>query len=199
MEIYMIQNGQIKNSKQLIDKNLLKRLFYSLKYEQDKTMIQIATEYELAIEQLEEINQGQIYRVNWQIYPVRNKGVHNPLTKHLDEIRDLLKNTNIPQKDIARKFNVSVSSVSAINKGRYYRDDKLSYPLRYNYQCYNGGRTALSPNEVCEIEEKLKNTNISMRSIATEYEIALTTITNLNIGSIKKYRKESLNYPLRKL
>ena len=195
----MIQNGQIKNSKQLIDKNLLKRLFYSLKYEQDKTMIQIAAEYELTIEQLEEINQGQNYRVNWQIYPVRNKGVHNPLIKHLDEIRDLLKNTNIPQKEIARKFNVSVSSVSAINKGRYYRDDKLSYPLRYNYQCYNGGRTALSPNEVREIEDKLKNTNISMRSIATEYEIALTTVTNLNIGSIKKYRKESLNYPLRKL
>ena len=149
----MIQNGQIKNSKQLIDKNLLKRLFYSLKYEQDKTMIQIAAEYELTIEQLEEINQGQNYRVNWQIYPVRNKGVHNPLIKHLDEIRDLLKNTNIPQKEIARKFNVSVSSVSAINKGRYYRDDKLSYPLRYNYQCYNGGRTALSPNEVREIED----------------------------------------------
>ena len=199
MEIYMIQNGQIKSSKQLIDKDLLKRLFYSLKYEQDKTMIQIATEYELAIEQLEEINQGQIYRVNWQTYPVRNKGAHNPLTKHLDEIRDLLKNTNISQKDIARKFNISVSSVMAINNGKYCHNNKLSYPLRDNYQCCGNERTALSPKEVREIEEKLKNTNISMRSIATEYEIPLTTVLNLNIGSIKKYRKESLNYPLRKL
>lgn len=180
-------------------KDLLKRLFYSLKYEQDKTMAQIAREYEIDMSQLSEINQGRAHRVDWQTYPIRKGKVYNPLYRCAEEIRNLLKSTDIPQKDIARKFNVSVSSVSAINKGRYYRDNKLSYPLRYNYQCYNGGRTALSPNEVCEIEDKLKNTNISMRSIAAEYEIALTTVMNLNIGSIKKYRKESLNYPLRKL
>lgn len=211
MEIYMIQNdinnmvyiGQINNSKhrlkQHVSADLLKRLFYSLKYEQDKTMTQIAREYKIDISQLNKINQGRDHRVDWQTYPVRKGKVSNPLYKHAEEIRNLLKNTDIPQKDIARKFNVSVSSVRAINKGSCYRDNKLSYPLRYNYQCYNSGRTALSPSEVCEIEEKLKNTNISMRSIAAEYEIALTTVTNLNIGSIKKYRKESLNYPLRKL
>ena len=211
MEIYMIQNdinnmvyiGQTNNSKhrweQHVSADLLKRLFYSLKYEQDKTMTQIAKEYGIDMSQLNEINQGRALRVDWQTYPIRKGKVYNPLYKHAEEIRNLLKNTDTPQKDIARKFNVSVSSVRAINKGCYYRDNKLSYPLRYNYQCYNGGRTALSPSEVREIEGKLKNTNISMRSIATEYEIPLTTVLNLNIGSIKKYRKESLNYPLRKL
>jgi hypothetical protein len=42
---------------------------------------------------------------------------------------DLL-NTSLTYDDLVEKYNISKQSLSAINNGRVFKDDKLSYPLR---------------------------------------------------------------------
>ena len=77
--------------------------------------------------------------------------------------------------------------------------EKETYPIRENYQCNNGGRKSFSPDEIKEIEDLLKNhKEISLRKIAQMYETGITTIQNINSGSIIKYRNENKKYPLRK-
>ena len=175
-----------------------KQLVYSLKYELDKTLEQIAKEYNVDPSNLSEINTGKAHRVDWLTYPIRKGRAQDVLKNNVDEIVNLLLNTQIPQKDIARKFNVSASSISSINKGLSYKRDNLSYPLRDNYQCCNGGRKSFSPSEIEEIEGLLKNSDTTIRQIAKDYETTFSQIANINNGTIKKYKNPNKTYPLRK-
>lgn len=52
--------------------------------------------------------------------------------KDLLEIYRLLKDTTIPQKDIAKQFNVGQDVISTINHGKSRRLEGYSYPLRNN-------------------------------------------------------------------
>lgn len=180
------------------DKEKIKQILYSLKYELDKSLKDISKEYNVEYSIIEEINQGNLHNIPNINYPIREGKVCNPVYKYIDEIIFLLKNTNMQQKDIAKKFNVSVNIISGINKGRNYRKDNIDYPIRKNYQCSNGGRKCFSPNEIKEIEKELKDNSKSMRKIAQEYECGLTTILNINNGSIIKYRNKNIEYPIRK-
>lgn len=48
----------------------------------------------------------------------------------LKEIYDLLLNTDIPQKDIAQRYNVGQDVISTINHGKSRRQNGYTYPLR---------------------------------------------------------------------
>ena len=181
------------------DKELIKQLIYSLQYELDKSISELSREYNIEKSVVFDINVGNLHKIEGKTYPLRKGRTFSKLDKYVPEIIDLLKNSEMMQKDIARKFNVSVSFVSSINKGRIYRSKKETYPIRENYQCNNGGRKSFSPDEIKEIEDLLKNhKEISLRKIAQMYETGITTIQNINSGSIIKYRNENIKYPLRK-
>ena len=179
------------------DKEKIKQIVYSLKYELDKTIKDISKEYNIDLSQVSKINSGKIHPIPNTKYPIRKGKVTNPIFSHIDEIIELLKNTDIPQKDIAKRFNVSVACISSINKGNSYKKQGIEYPIRKNYQCNNGGRKCFSPNELLEIEKELKESNKSIRDIAKEFECGITTIMNINNGSIIKYRKQNVKYPIR--
>lgn len=51
----------------------------------------------------------------------------------LKEIYNLLLNTNIPQKEIAKQFNVGEDVISTINHGKSRRQSGYNYPLRNNF------------------------------------------------------------------
>ena len=180
------------------DKELVKRIISSLKYETHKTLRQIAEEYDVDLSQVEGINYGDIYHEDWLEYPLRSGKVASSCIADAPKIIDLLLNSDIPQKDIAKRFNVSPSIVTAINKGRSFKDESLTYPLRVNYQEGPNKRKSFSPNEIKEIEDYLENTDLSMRKIAAIYDAPLTLIQNMNNGAVKKYRNPKKDYPLRK-
>lgn len=180
-------------------KDLFNRLVYSLKYETNKSMREIAKEYKMDLSQVSEINQGNSHKKEWLTYPLRTGKVYSKLYQYADEIIDLLQNTSMPQKDIAKKFNCTPSAISSINKGRCFQKGNLSYPLRDNYQEGVNKRKSFSPSEIEDIESYLENSNISMRKIAAIYDTSIATIQNLNNGAIKKYRNENKKYPLRKI
>ncbi len=188
----------LRNNIHKYSEEKFKQLVYSLKYELDKTLTQIAKEYNVDPSNLSEINTGKAHRVDWLTYPIRKGRKQDILKDNINKIIDLLLNTDMPQKDIARKFNVSAGSISSINKGLSYKQENLTYPLRTNYQCCNGGRKSFSPKEIKEIENLLKESKVSLKQIAKEYETTFQQISNINNGAIKKYKNLNETYPLRK-
>lgn len=173
-----------------------KQLVYSLRYELDKSIAQIAQEYQIDYSQLLEINQGKIHRMEWiKDYPIR-KSKEVRVIEVVDNIIDDLLNSTLKQKEIAAKYNVSAMTVSYINTGKKHRRENLNYPLRG--QQVKGGFTCLSPDLVQTIRKELAETNRSMNLIGEEYEVPPRTVAGINDGSIKKYRDNNLEYPIRK-
>ena len=187
-------------------REIIKQVIYALKYEFDKSLSDISKEYKIDYSLLCDINNGRLHIINGESYPLRKGRVFSKKSQIAKDIINLLKTSDLEQKDIAKKYNVSTSFVSAVNKGIYYRDLNESYPLRDNYQQKNSGRVSqnrkdrcLSPNEINEIENKLANSNIGIRKIAQEYDVSFQTISQINIGAIIKYRNNNIKYPIRKI
>ena len=53
------------------------------------------------------------------------------------EIKNLLKESNLTNKEIGDKYGVSETLISAINTGYYWNDMKTSYPIRIPNGCYS--------------------------------------------------------------
>lgn len=49
---------------------------------------------------------------------------------HLNEIKDLLENSNLTQQEIANKFGVAQTMISGINSGKHFYDEEIEYPIR---------------------------------------------------------------------
>lgn len=194
---YYNQNIKYPIRPKIYSTELFKRLVYSLKYEQDKTMVQIAKEYDIDYSMLSDINQGKIKKVDWLQYPIRSGKVSFNIIDHIDEIIELLKNSNMMQKDIAIKFNVSTNVISQINRGLNYKKENEIYPIRRDYRG-NVDKLKLSPDMQQYLETQLINTDRSLRDIAQEFECTVTSIMNFNNGVIYKYRDNNKSYPLRK-
>ena len=59
-----------------------------------------------------------------------NEGALKLSSTQIKEIRDLLKNSDQKFIEIVNKFNIGYQSLSEINNGRAYYDNKISYPIR---------------------------------------------------------------------
>lgn len=203
--VFEINNGTAyynENLKYPLRENRLsdekfKQLVYSLKYEHDKNLNDLSKEYKLDKSCISEINQGTSYHKDWLEYPLREGKTKNPLYNCWEEIIELLKNTDMQQKDIAKKYNVACGAISNINLGRSYRQKDIEYPIRENYQ-YKKIRKSFSPSEICEIENLLK-TDLSIKKIAQRFETCFPIIADINNGQIKKYHKDNIEYPIRKI
>lgn len=175
-----------------------KRLIYSIQHELDKSLRDIAKEYELDLSYVIEINSGSERWRSYLQYPLRESFCHRVGCKEFDNIVDALCNTKLSQKEIAQKFNVSFSVVSAINTGKTYKKNNINYPIRENQQSTKTKRT-LSPNEVNTIIDNLLHTNKSCIQIAQEVICHPSTVQGINSGKIIKYRDNKYTYPLRKI
>ena len=174
---------------------LIKQLYYSLKYELDKSLQEIAKEYNIDCSQLSEINNGRLHAQTWATYPLR-KSKEVKIQEILPDIVNDLENSSLSQKEIAKKYNVCQNTISNINLGRVWKDEKRNYPIRTNK---NGkySHTCISPDLLNSIYKDLKDNSLSMRKIADKYEIPAATIQGINNGSIKKYRNDCYKYPIR--
>jgi group I intron endonuclease len=125
--------------------------------------------------------------------PPLNKKENSPFATHtqadVDKVVDLLLNTKMIYKDIARVTNYDVSTIKRINSGKLWYDDKYNYPLRKEH----------SKNFVEEraknIINDLLNTKMTQKEIAAKYGVARSTVTAINSG--QNNHDPELNYPLR--
>lgn len=73
------------------------------------------------------INKGNTYRLDSEIYPIREIGIPS---RDIERIVEMLEQENIPIKEIAEKFNKTLSQIYRINKGECWHNDSLKYPIR---------------------------------------------------------------------
>lgn len=98
---------------------------------------------------IEELDEREIYWISfYQTFPP-DLGKGYNLTKggeaffrldksyfHLEEIINLLRNSNFTQQEIANKFGIAQTMVSGINSGKYFHNESLDYPIRgSNHGC----------------------------------------------------------------
>lgn len=82
------------------------------------------------VSSIKRINVGQLWHDDLLEYPLRID--HNPdfIQNRALKIIDDLQNTNLTQKEIAEKYGVGRSTVTAINRGQNNKQDHLDYPIR---------------------------------------------------------------------
>lgn len=168
---------------------------------------EIAKKYNISPEAISEINCGRRYYNSYLTYPLRPdtkfqkgqyvpKGVENHLSKfsqeNIDEIYDLLQNSNISLKEIAEQFNVSYATISNINRGLRYKKENFIYPVRKGFTA----NKKINNQQLLEISQKLSQTKISMKKIAEEYGVSQDTIIRINKGT-GIYKQENTKYPIR--
>lgn len=137
-------------------------------------------------------------------------GVLNPASKFTEEdlkrIFDLIKNSNLTFKEIAKQYNVHEKIISDINCGVHYTDTKENYPLRPFMEKFKQsmkGKTGfkhpnakLSEKDFIQLIYDLQNTNITFKILSKKYNISYATISHINNGH--KYFDPKFSYPIRK-
>lgn len=76
------------------------------------------------------INLGKSYKqkdLKYPIYDLKQKEI-----EYVNQVIDLLKNTDLSIEDIANIVNRSVSNIDRINRGITLRQDDVKYPIRKN-------------------------------------------------------------------
>lgn len=127
--------------------------------------------------------------------PPLNTGENSPYAEHtkqqIEEIKELLKNTDISFEELAKKYNYSVSSILKINNGKIWFNQDNTYPLRVDKRNkkYYSERALL-------IIDDLLNTTLTQKEIAKKYGVSRSCVTMINIG--ENNRQSGLTYPLRK-
>lgn len=89
---------------------------------------EIASQYNISIDQIYRINTGEAWSVPNETYPIRRK---NRLEQEeLEAIIWYLQNTEITQKDIGKLFKRTRTAITAINNGNNYFNPNIDYPIR---------------------------------------------------------------------
>lgn len=75
------------------------------------------------------INFGDSWKDNIN-YPIRKRKSGSLSIEIVDKIIDLLFSSNLSQKEIAEKFNIARTTVTAINQGKNNKRKDIEYPIR---------------------------------------------------------------------
>lgn len=133
-------------------------------------------------------------------------GADNPQAKLTEEelfdlYDDLKYNLYISLEQLAKNYNLHISSVSRINNGISYYHEDIIYPIRNPRDCKKIISGTRSPNskiseiELSEIYEALQtNTDKTLKEIAANFGVSQTIIQNINSG--KRYHNDDFIYPL---
>lgn len=187
----------LRDTKCRYSDELVKQIRYSLKYEEDLTLKDIAKKYHVDPSQVSEINTGKRYFVISDDYPLRKKRKTDTPENIVDAvITDIIK-SNLSLSEIATKHNLSRSIVTGINRGIYHKRRGLNYPIRCDKDPRNKSlKKFLDIDGVSEICELLRGEQ-SVQKIAEKYSVSSATIRNINNGACKKYRIDEYKYPIR--
>jgi group I intron endonuclease len=108
----------------------------------------------------------------------------------VEEITYLLKNTKMPNKDIAEIFSVGINTIAKINTGKMWHRD-IIYPIRQT----SHSDIRLSENDIDEIIYLIKNTNRSFIDIGQQFDVKDHCISAINRG--RSHKRDDEQYPIR--
>lgn len=156
----------------------------------------LGKKYGISKRQVIRINSGVSRAAVGETYPIRKTpNINGKLTEEdVDLIIDLLKYTYRFKGDIGREFGVHPTQIDRINTGKAHHRDNIQYPIRKWKSC---GVVSFTYEQVTDIIDALQNSKESMSSIARRYNVGFNSISQINQGTSKKYRRDNLQYPLR--
>lgn len=110
---------------------------------------------------------------------------------------DLIDN-KLSLQQIADKYEMHLSSISRLNNGHAYFHSIIIYPIRKNKPGVagtNNGNSKFSQEDVNNIVKLLIENKVTIKEIASLYNVDDSTIRKINNG--KTYYNSNLSYPLR--
>lgn len=179
---------------------------YDLLLHSSMTYEELGEKFDLDRNSIGRINSGLHYFQEGINYPLRKQRVerHELENKQdafygreeeLNSLIDELQNSNIPMKELQKKYRIGSSTMAHINQGRRYHDDSLSYPLRKGGSSKAQTRI-FSELEMSQIKEMLEEAKSSMGDIAKIFSCDTKVISAINQGT--RQHQENWDYPLRK-
>lgn len=173
------------------------------------------------IDDLEKMKEREIYWISYYNSTNKNKGYNvslggdggdpgslNSQAKFTEEqiqilYKELEENLDETLEQIAKKYNIHLSTLSNINNGHTYYHSTIRYPIRDSKKCKkviagtNNKNSKFTEQDLKEIYNLLQNEqDLTMKKIAEKYNVWSSTIQNINLG--KTYYNKDLIYPLRK-
>lgn len=125
--------------------------------------------------------------------PPHWQGEAHPMATHnlleVQQIINLLKNTDMSFLEIANQFHYNRCSVERINKGQMWNLDDIDYPIRKSI--YD-----IATERAEKIKYDLLYTNLTQKEIGKKYGVGRTTVTAINRG--QNHYDETIDYPIRK-
>ena len=96
------------------------------------TQKELAIKYNVKRNVITAINLGESYKDNSLSYPLRKNSKKKKQIDQetIDKIINDIQNTKQTFTAISIKYNISIATVSNINKGKSHKKDMLQYPLR---------------------------------------------------------------------
>lgn len=96
-----------------------------------KSFIEINQVTGISFEHISEINTGKRHFDSSENYPLNPMTCGRKLSKEqIDEIYELLRDTNLSQEKIGKMYNVTQTTIGNINRGNRYKRDDVEYPVR---------------------------------------------------------------------
>lgn len=150
------------------------------------------------------INNGIRRRKNDIKYPIRTKNTKHTKglkfsPKENQEIHELISKSDLSFIEISKKYNCIPETIQAINNGdtQNYKLPNYSYPLRPFEQTKIMRTTKLTKQQIIQIHDLLKNSQLSIKEIAKNFQVNRTVITNINLGRTQYYILPDYIYPIR--
>lgn len=109
-----------------------------------------------------------------------------------EEIKDLIKNSDLTFQQIGSLYGVSLWCISDINRGKTFFEEDRQYPIRNTIT-----RTPLNSELVAQIIDMLQNTSKSIIDIGLTLGISDYTVGEINRGH-NSWCPRDLDYPIRK-
>lgn len=112
--------------------------------------------------------------------------------EEVDEMKELLRDTDLSLSEIAAIYSVSKRTIMRINQGLHYEKLGETYPIR-KVPNMNG---KLSDVQVSEIIEILKYSYRQYEDIAAQYGISVSAVKQINSGDC--HPLNGVEYPIRR-
>lgn len=108
----------------------------------------------------------------------------------VEDITNLLQNTDMSNADIAGLYGVTTTLISGINTGKRWQRD-IDYPIRKT----SWVGTVLDEKNVEQIINIIQTTNLSFSEIGEQFGVKEHCVSAINRG--RAWRQENMEYPIR--
>lgn len=102
----------------------------SLLKETKKTIAEIAKQFNYSESSIDRINRGKIWYNENIAYPIRAENSQQFRQERMESIVQDLIYTTLTQAQIAEKYSIGRTTVTAINRGQNFQQENIDYPIR---------------------------------------------------------------------